>query len=91
MAVQGKGKAGDSFSSPPSGAARKGAVAGDAPPRMQADATGPAAEAKRSELADRVDTAAAMTNVRGWKIFAGLITSFLLVASAVVLFAMYWT
>jgi hypothetical protein len=90
MAAQGKGKPGDLFPSPPSGAARKGAVAGDAPPRMQADATGPA-DAKRSELADRVDTAAAMTNVRGWKIFVGLIISFLLVASAVVLFAMYWT
>jgi hypothetical protein len=58
---------------------------------MQADARGPAAEAKRGEPADWADTAAAMTNVRGWKIFAGLIISILLVASAVVLFAMYWT
>jgi len=73
MAVQGKGKAGDLFPSPPSGAAQKGTVSGDAPIRMQA-ATEPAAEAKRNELADRVDTAA-MTNVRGWKIVAGLTLS----------------
>src|SRR4051794_18216764 len=91
MPVQGKGKAGDLFSSPPSGTARTGAVSGDTPPILQADARGPAAGAKRSELADWVDTAAPMTNVRGWKIFAGMIISILLVASAVDLFAMYWT
>jgi hypothetical protein len=32
-----------------------------------------------------------MTNARGWKIFAGFIISYLLVASAVVLFATHWT
>jgi len=51
----------------------------------------PAAIAKTSELADRVDTIGGMTNARGWKIFAGLIVSFLLVASAVALFATHWT
>jgi len=88
--VEGKGKVGDLSSSPPSGAAAKGAVSGDAPPRMQANATvsRPAAVAKRIELADQV---APMTNARGWKIFAGFIISYLLVASAVVLFATHWT
>jgi hypothetical protein len=49
--------------------------------------TGQTAEPKRIELADRVDTVPAMTNARAWKIFAGIIISWLLVASAVVLFA----
>jgi hypothetical protein len=53
--------------------------------------TGQTAEPKRIELADRVDTVPAMTNARAWKIFAGIIISWLLVASAVVLFAMYLT
>jgi hypothetical protein len=51
---------------------------------------GQTAEAKRIELADRGDTVPAMTNARGWNIFAGIIISWLLVASAAVLFAMYW-
>jgi hypothetical protein len=56
---------------------------------MQTDTTvsRPAA-AKRLELADRVP---AMTNGRGWEIFAGLILSWLLLASVVVLFATHWT
>jgi hypothetical protein len=88
MAVEGKGKVADLSSSRPSGAAGKGAVA---PPSIgkQADATvsRPAA-AKRLELADRVP---AMMNARGWGIFAGLILSWLLLASVVVLFATHWT
>src|SRR5262245_33989468 len=51
----------------------------------------PAAIAKTIELADRVDTVPAMTNARGWEIFAWLIVSMLLLASAVVMFASYWT
>ena len=38
----------------------------------------------------RAERVAAMTNARGWMIFAGLIISCLLVASAVVLFATYY-
>ena len=89
MAMEGKRKVGD-LSSSPSGA---GAVSGDAPPRMQADATvsRPATEAKTIELPDRVDTVAAMTNARGWGIFAGFIISYLLLASVVVFFATHWT
>ena len=90
MAMEGKRKVGDLSSSLPSGA---GAVSGDAPPRMQADATvsRPATEAKTIELPDRVDTVAAMTNARGWGIFAGFIISYLLLASVVVFFATNWT
>jgi len=51
----------------------------------------PAAIAKTIELADRIDTVGGMSNARGWKIFAGIIVSFLLVSSAVVLFATHWT
>ena len=90
VAMEGKRKVGDLSSSLPSGA---GAVSGDAPPRMQADATmsRPATEAKTIELPDRVDTVAAMTNARGWGIFAGFIISYLLLASVVVFFATHWT
>jgi hypothetical protein len=90
VAMEGKRKVGDLSSSLPSGA---GAVSDDAPPRMQADATvsRPATEAKTIELPDRVDTVAAMTNARGWGIFAGFIISYLLLASVVVFFATHWT
>ena len=86
--VEGKRKVGDLSSSLPSGAAAKGAVA---PPPMgkQADATVSRPATAAAELADRVPVAA-MTNARGWKIFAGFIISYLLVASGVVLFATYW-
>jgi hypothetical protein len=50
-----------------------------------------AASAKTIGLADQVDTVGGISKARGWKIFAGLIVSFLLVASAVVLFATHWT
>src|SRR5215472_14423108 len=45
------------------------------------------ADAKLSSPA----TISGMTNARGWMIFAGLIISWLLLASVVVIFAKYWT
>ena len=69
-------------------------VSGDPPMgKEKHDATvrRPAAIAKTIGLADRIDTVGGMSNARGWKIFAGIIVSFLLVASAVVLFATHWT
>jgi hypothetical protein len=80
----GKAEVGDLFSTMgtgPVGSSRTSNAPVEAP-------TGQLAEAK---MADRVDTVAAMTNARGWKIFAGFIISWLLVASGVVLFAMHWT
>ena len=47
---------------------------------MQADATG-----------SRPATVSAMTNARGWTIFAGFIVSWLLLATVVVISAKYWT
>src|SRR5580692_11779221 len=49
--------------------------------------TGQLVEPKRIERADR----GAMSNARGWRIFAGFIISWLLLASAVALFATHWT
>src|SRR5215468_8497741 len=39
----------------------------------------------------RPATVLAMTNARGWMIFAGFIISWLLLASVVVIFAKHWT
>jgi hypothetical protein len=47
---------------------------------MPADATG-----------SRPATVSAMTNARGWTIFAGLIVSWLLLATVVVISAKHWT
>src|ERR1700730_18138495 len=47
---------------------------------MQADAT-----------VSRPATVSAMTNARGWTIFAGFIVSWLLLATVVVISAKYWT
>jgi hypothetical protein len=47
---------------------------------MQADAT-----------VSRPATVLAMTNARGWMTFGGVIISWLLLASVVVIFAKYWT
>jgi hypothetical protein len=46
----------------------------------------PLVEPKRIELSDR----GGMSNARGWRIFAGFIISWLLLAGAVVLFATHW-
>jgi hypothetical protein len=89
-AVEGKGKVGDLFPSPPSRAAAKGAVSGDARPRMQVSAPVSRPVAERIELANPVPVSA-MTNAGGWRIFAGFVISCLLLAGVVVLFAAYWT
>jgi hypothetical protein len=47
---------------------------------MQADAT-----------VSRPATVSAMTNARGWRIFAGFIVSWVLLATVVVIAAKYWT
>jgi hypothetical protein len=44
-------------------------------------------EPKSIEIADR----GVMSNARGWRIFAGFIISWLLLAGAVALFATHWT
>jgi hypothetical protein len=44
----------------------------------------------QSQEPPRAEPVAPITNARGWTIFAGLIISFLLVASAVALFATYY-
>jgi hypothetical protein len=82
MAVQGEGKIEDLASTIRTGPVGSTSNAAVEPP------TGQTAQPKTIELADRVDTVPAMRNARGWKIFAGIIISWLLVASAVVLFAM---
>ena len=59
-----------------------------APARSEAGAQ-PISQGARVEP-PRAERVATMTNARGWMIFAGLIISLLLVASAVVLFATYY-
>jgi hypothetical protein len=49
--------------------------------------TGQLVEPKRIELVDR----GAMSNARGWRLFAGFIISWVLLASVVVVFATHWT
>ena len=46
----------------------------------------PLVEPKRIELPDR----GGMSNARGWRMFAGFIISWLLLAAAIVLFATHW-
>ncbi len=71
---------------------RKGSVGSSCTSNASVEpATGQVAETKSIELADRVDNVAPMTNARGWKIFVGIIISWLLVATGVVLFANYGT
>lgn len=71
----------------PSSAVAPKAVISAPPIGKQLD---PTVSTQAANMADRVPVSA-MTNARGWGIFAGLIISFLLVASVAVLFATYWT
>jgi len=82
-APQGKSKVRDLSSSLVSA---QGSVSGDAPP-LQSQL---GLQLPRVDEPPRAEPVAAMTNARGWRIFAGLIISFLLVASVVVLFAKYY-
>ena len=96
MAV-GQVKVGDLPSSLRSGAAAKGSFSAEAPAVRSQQGPG-LPRFNRTEaltLAPTIRTTplavvAPMTKARGWTIFAGLIISFLLVASAVVLFASYY-
>jgi hypothetical protein len=51
----------------------------------------PAGTGKEGIQADGTATVSAMTNARGWTIFAGFIVSWLLLATVVVISAKYWT
>jgi hypothetical protein len=82
LPTEGKSKAGDLSSAVPSA---QGSVSADAPPPQ----TQVAKQLPRPDEPPRTERVVAMTNARGWRIFAGLIISFLLVASVVVLFATY--